>query len=103
MEDPVLEIPLKTDPAIQMVAQWIANGGNGQHGNRVQKHAVEEVRPPEGELEKRQKMEEIVRAPQQETSHATPTVAQLIVNGDSGHLGDPALSPAVEELNFPQE
>ena len=103
MEVLVLETQPEINLAIQMVAPWIANGGNGQHGNRVQKHAVEELRPLEGELEKKQKMEEIVRAPQQETSHATPMVAQLIVNGDSGHLGDPALSPAAEELNFPQE
>ena len=99
----MLEIPLKINLATQMVAPWIANGGNGQHGIYAQKHVMGELRLPEGELEKKQKMEEIVRAPQQETSHATPTVAQLIVNGDSGHLGDPALSPAVEELNFPQE
>ena len=49
MEDPVLEIPLKTDPAIQMVAQWIANGGNGQHGTHAQHHVVGELRPPGGE------------------------------------------------------
>ena len=48
-------------------------------------------------------MEEIARAPQLETSNAIPMAAQLIVNGDSGHLGDPALSPAVEELNIQQE
>ena len=38
-----------------------------------------------------------------EINLAIQMVAQWTVNGDSGHLGDPALSPAVEELNFPQE
>ena len=86
----MLEIRLKTDPAIQMVAQWIANGGNGQHGIHAQKHVMGELRPPEGESEKKQKMEEIVRAPQQETSNAIPMVAQWTVNGDSGRDGDHA-------------
>ena len=49
MEEPVLEMQSEINPAIQMVAPWIANGGNGQHGNRAQKHAVEELRPLEGE------------------------------------------------------
>ena len=93
----MLEIPLKTDPAIQMVAQWIANGGNGQHGNHAQKHAVEELRPPEGELEKKQKMEEITRAPQQENSHAIPTVARWIANGGNGRHGNHAQKHVVEE------
>ena len=48
MEDPVLEMQLEINPATQTVAQWIANGGNGQHGNRAQKHVVEELRPLEG-------------------------------------------------------
>ena len=48
MEALVLETQPEINLAIQMVAPWIANGGNGQHGTRVQKHAVEELRPLEG-------------------------------------------------------
>ena len=48
-------------------------------------------------------MEGIVRAPRLETSNAIPKVAQWTVNGEIGHLGVPALSPAVEELNIQQE
>ena len=103
MEVLVLETQPEINLAIQMVAPWIANGGNGQHGNRAQKHAVEELRPLEGELERKQKMEVIVRVPPPETSNAIPMVAQWTVNGDRGHLGVPALSPAVEGLNIQQE
>ena len=49
MEVLVLETQPKINLAIQMVALWIANGGNGQHGTLAQKHAVEELRPPGGE------------------------------------------------------
>ena len=45
MEDPVLEMQSEINLAIQMVARWIANGGNGHHGSHVQKHVVEELRP----------------------------------------------------------
>ena len=48
MGDPVLEMQSEINLAIQMVAPWIANGGNGQHGNHAQKHVVEELRPLEG-------------------------------------------------------
>ena len=49
MEDPVLEMQSEINLAIQMVARWIANGGNGQHGTRAQQHVVGELRPPGGE------------------------------------------------------
>ena len=102
MEDPVLEIPLKTNPAIQMVAQWIANGGNGQHGTYAQKHVMGELRPPEGELEKKQRMEEIVRAPQLKASHAIPMAAQLTAFGDHGQVGELAQQHVEEDLKFQQ-
>ena len=49
MEDPVLEMQSEINLAIQMVARWIANGDNGQHGHHAQKHVVGELRPPRGE------------------------------------------------------
>ena len=100
MEDPVLEIPLKINLATQMVAPWIANGGNGQHGNRAQKHAVEELRALEGELEKKQKMEEIVRAPQLKASHAIPMAAQLTAFGGHGQVGELAQQHVEEDLKL---
>ena len=49
MEVLVLETQPKINLATPMVAPWIANGGNGQHGTHAQQHVVGELRPPGGE------------------------------------------------------
>ena len=102
MEVLVLETQPEINLAIQMVAPWIANGGNGQHGIYAQKHVMGELRPPEGELEKKQKMEEIVRAPQLKASHAIPMAAQLTAFGDHGQVGELAQQHVEEDLKLQQ-
>ena len=48
MEEVVWEAQSGNRPAEQMVAQWIANGDNGQVGDPAQKHVVGEPKYHQG-------------------------------------------------------
>ena len=92
MEEPAVWVTQSgTSPAIQMVARWTANGDNGQVGDLAQLHVVVELRHPQEEPDKKQKMEEeSVWATLPKIVPAMQKLAQWTACGDHGPDGDPA-------------
>ena len=86
-----------------MVAHGTVNGISGANGDHAQHHVVAELKLPQGQSGNKQKiMVKVVWGIQSETNPVAQTVVQWNASGDSGHHGEHALGPVVEELKLPR-